>query len=170
MAYTGARPTEITQLRKKDVIKRDGVYALYFTPEAGSIKSGKARVVPLHEHLLAQGFLKFVEGHDEGPLFYQPDGVAKNDNPLQVKKPRAAQMRQWLAAWIGDLGIKDEGLSPNHGWRHTFKQIADRHGISERTSDSITGHTHKSVGAAYGAPTLDDMAEAMKKFPKYKVE
>jgi hypothetical protein len=54
--------------------------------------------------------------------------------------------------------------------RHTFKQIADRSGISERMSDYITGHAHKSVGATYGAPMLEDMAEALKKFPRYVVE
>src|SRR5262249_53787724 len=170
MAYTGARPTEITQLRKKDVFERDGIHALLLTPEAGSIKSGKARVVPLHEHLVAQGFLKFVESHDEDPLFYRPDRTAKNDDLLKVKKPRAAQVRQRLAKWIADLGVKAPGLQPNHAWRHTFKQIADRAEISERMSDSITGHPHKSVGAAYGAPTLEDMAKAMEKFPQYVLD
>ena len=79
-------------------------------------------------------------------------------------------MRQQLAAWVGSLGVKDKQLSPNHGWRHTFKQIADRAGISVRPSDSITGHKHKSVGAAYGEATLEDKAEAMKDFPRYIVE
>jgi hypothetical protein len=53
--------------------------------------------------------------------------------------------------------VTDEELSPNHAWRHTFKQIADRAGITERTSDYITGHRHRTTGAAYGAPTLEDM-------------
>jgi integrase len=170
MAYTGARPTEITQLRKQDVIRRDGIYAFNFTPEAGSIKSGKARVIPLHEHLVAQGFLKFVESRDEGPLFYKPDRQAKNDDPVKIKKPRSAQVRQRLAKWIADLGVKVPGLQPNHAWRHTFKQIADRAGITERTSDSITGHAHRTVGAGYGEPTLEDKEVAMKKFPTYKLD
>ena len=60
-------------------------------------------------------------------------------------------------------------LSPNHAWRHTFKQIADRAGISERTSDSITGHSHRTEGAKYGAQTLEDMAAALGKFPRYPI-
>jgi integrase len=60
-AYTGARVGEITQLRKGDVIKRDGIHALKITPEAGTVKNAQARVVPLHQHLIAQGSLKFVE-------------------------------------------------------------------------------------------------------------
>jgi integrase len=84
-------------------------------------------------------------------------------------KPRYVQARQRLASWVRSLGISDDELSPNHGWRHTFKQIADRSGISERMSDYITGHAHKSAGAGYGAPILSDMAEALKKFPRYEV-
>ena len=165
-AYTGARPGEITQLRGSDVIAREGVDALLITPEAGAVKGDKARVVPLHEHLIAQGFLKFVGKLGAGPLFYRP---AKDDitSPTKSKKPRYVQTRQRLAAWVRSLGVTDKELSPNHAWRHTFKQVADRASISERMSDYITGHAHKSVGAAYGAPTLSDMAEALKKFPRY---
>jgi integrase len=166
-AYTGARPGEITQLRKQDVVEQDGIAALRLTPDAGSIKTRKARVVPLHEHLIELGFLTFVAGHGEGPLFYTPDRKAPSSDPLKAKKPRSAQVRQRLAEWVRELGVDDPELRPNHAWRHTFKQRADRAEISERMSDSITGHAHKSVGAGYGAPTLDDMAVALRKFPRY---
>jgi integrase len=68
---------------------------------------------------------------------------------------------------VRSLGIDDPAVRPNHGWRHTFKQIAERYGISERVSDYITGHAPTNVSRAYGAPTLKDMAEALKKFPRY---
>ena len=71
--------------------------------------------------------------------------------------------------WVRDLGVSDAELLPNHAWRHTFKQIADRAGISERMSDYITGHAHKSAGAGYGAPILNDMAQALNKFPRCEV-
>jgi len=167
-AYTGARPGEITQLRGSDVIERDGIPALRITPGAGAVKGGKARVVPLHEHLIAQGFLEFVHRRGTGPLFYNPPRP-RSDDGTRMKKPRAVQARQRLANWVRSLGVTDAELSPLHAWRHTFKQIADRVGISERMSDYITGHANKSVGAAYGAPTLDDMAEALKKFRRYAV-
>ena len=50
-----------------------GIPAIRITPEAGSVKGREARVVPLHEHLIEQGFLKFVAQHGAGPLFYNPD-------------------------------------------------------------------------------------------------
>jgi integrase len=167
-AYTGARAGEITQLRGSDVVKHDGILALRITPDAGSVKGRKARIVPLHEHLIEQGFLRFADKHGTGPLYYNP-AKHGDDNPLtERKKPRSVQTRQRLGSWVRSLGITDGELSPNHAWRHTFKQIADRAGISPRMSDYITGHAHKSIGAGYGAPTLEDMAEAMKRFPRYE--
>jgi integrase len=168
-AYTGARPSEITQLRKVDVIEREGIHAIRITPEAGTVKNKKTRVVPLHEHLIDQGFLAFVAQHGSGPLFYKPAKRDENINLLKTKKPRYVQARQRLGTWVRSLGVDDPELQPNHAWRHTFKQVADRAGITERMSDYITGHAHKSVGAGYGAPTLDDMAAALKKFPRYEV-
>jgi integrase len=67
------------------------------------------------------------------------------------------------------VGITDKEVGPTHGWRHTFKQRVDRHGISERVSDAITGHVPLTTGRKYGAPTLADMAEALKRFPRYEI-
>jgi integrase len=160
-AYSGARVGEITQLRGSDVFERDGTHAILITPEAGTVKTRKARAVPLHEHLIEQGFLEFAAKHGANPLFY---------TPRESKKPPFAQARQRLAAWVRSLGISDEELQPNHAWRHTFKQIADDAGITERTSNYITGHAQKNVGATYGAPRLPHMAKALKLFPRYELE
>ena len=168
-AYTGARPGEMTQLRGSDLVERDGVHGLLITPDAGAVKGDKARVVPIHEDLIAQGFLTFVAQHGPGPLFYRPAKQNDYKDPLKAKKPRYEQARQRLATWVRRLGVTDKELSPNHAWRHTFKQVADRAHISERMSDYITGHAPRNVGAAYGAPTLSDIAEALKKFPRYRV-
>jgi hypothetical protein len=70
---------------------------------------------------------------------------------------------------VRDLGITDKEIRPNHAWRHLFKQVAEREGITERMSDYITGHAPANVGRGYGAPTVEDMAEALKKFPRYEV-
>jgi integrase len=69
-AYSGARGGEICQLRGQDVRQIEGVWAMNLTPEAGSMKTGKARLVPLHEHLIEQGFLDYVTKCGNGPLFY----------------------------------------------------------------------------------------------------
>ena len=166
-AYTGARGGEITQLRGKDVVQPDGVPAIRVTPEAGTVKTGEPRNIPLHEHLIEQGFLSFAKSGGEGPLFYSLKGIKQSDDPTRPSRRRSVSALNHLGEWVRSLGVDDPAVRPNHGWRHTFKQVAERHGISERVSDYITGHTPTNVSRAYGAPTLKDMAEALKKFPRY---
>jgi integrase len=169
-AYSGARPGEITQLRGKDIERRGKINVIKLTPAAGTSKTGRTRVVPLHAHLVEQGFLTFVRDRGEGPLFYNPKGK-KDDasDPLNPKRHPAEIVRRRLGEWVRKLGVTDDELSPMHAWRHTFKARADRAGITERTSDYITGHAQKTVGASYGAPTVDDMAAALAKFPRYEI-
>jgi integrase len=168
-AYTGARVGEITQLRKADVIERDGIRALKISPDAGTVKTSQARVVPLHDHLIAQGFLAFVKKREEGPLFYKPRSTTTTTeaDPLKRKKAPAAQVRQRLAEWVRELGVTDTEVSPNHGWRHLFKQIGRRAGISDPVLDAICGHAPATVGSAYGRASLEDMAAALKTFPRH---
>jgi integrase len=102
-------------------------------------------------------------------LFYSPDPNNNEDDQLAGKKPRSVQMRQRLAGWVRKLGIADRGVPPNHGWRYTFKQIAARYGIEEAMRDYITGHAPATIGRSYTAPSLEDMANAMKRFPRYQL-
>ena len=85
------------------------------------------------------------------------------------RKARYVKTREHLAAWIRGLGINDTEVRPNHAWRHTFKQVAARNGIPDGMSDYLTGHAPATVARGYGAPTVKDMAEALKKFPRYEV-
>jgi integrase len=144
---------------------------LRLTPEAGTIKTGAARVVPVHEHLIEQGFLAFVKTAGKGPLFYNPEGrrKASEDDPTNPGQSQARKTANHLGEWVRSLGVDDPEVRPNHAWRHTFKQIADRVGISERVSDKITGHAPVNEARSYGEATLGDMAEALKRFPRYSV-
>jgi integrase len=168
-AYSGARMGELTQLRGVDIVEQNGIHAMKISPEAGTTKTGKARTVPLHEHLIRQGFLTFVKSSGEGPLFYneqkQPTGP---DDPTNPRKARYVKSRERVATWVRGLGVNDPELSPNHAWRHTFKAIGFRCGISEKLLDAIVGHAPASVGRGYGEPTLADKVEELRKFPRYK--
>ena len=87
-AYSGARPGEMTQLRGADVVERDGVHGLRITPEAGTVKNKKTRLVPVHDHLIEQGFLEFAKKHGAGPMFYRVAEQDGGNDPLRAKKPR----------------------------------------------------------------------------------
>jgi integrase len=140
------------------------------TPEAGTLKTGKIRVVPLHEHIIAQGFIEMVKRIGNGALFYNdalPQRVSAD--PLKPTRSRAATARAHLGTWVRELGVDDPRISPNHAWRHTFKRIAEAAGITEKVHDAITGHTPATEGRKYGPPSVADMAKALKKFPRYKL-
>src|SRR5690242_2159406 len=59
--------------------------------------------------------------------------------------------------------------APNHAWRHTFKRRAARAGIEAGIRDAICGHSPRAVADQYETPTVVDMAEALKKFPRYDI-
>jgi len=168
-AYSGARIGELTQLRGVDIIQEDGIHAMKISPEAGTTKTRTARKVPIHAHLIEQGFLDFVKDSGKGPLFYndakQP--ATKND-PTHPRKSRYVKAREHVAGWVRKIGVTDPELQPNHAWRHSFKAIGFRSGMTEKVIDAIAGHALASVGRGYGEPTLEDKAQELGKFPRYK--
>jgi integrase len=172
LAYTGARAGEITQLRGVDVIERSGVPAIHITPAAGSTKTGEPRTVPLHEHLVEQGFLAFAKRRGPGPLFYREQkGAVEARKVTDPKRSPWEMVRAQLAEWIRmEVGIKDQEVQPTHGWRHTFRQRGSRYGMQEHIIDAICGHAPASAGRGYSVPTLSDMAEELKKFPRYEID
>ncbi|WP_334408033.1 hypothetical protein [Bradyrhizobium sp. AZCC 2289] len=60
-AYTGARVNEITWLLPSDVRKdaETGIWCIYLRSEM--TKGDYERVIPVHSHLIEQGFLDYVE-------------------------------------------------------------------------------------------------------------
>jgi integrase len=169
-AYSGARSGEITQMRGVDVTQRGDFYVMRLTPEANTIKTDQARTVPIHEHLIAQGFIEFVRAQGSGPLFYNVRTTpATEADPLNPERHPSIKTRGRLGTWVRELGITDPEVGPTHGWRHTFKAKAARYGIDDGFSDGITGHAPATVGRSYRAPTVEDMAEALKKFPRYVI-
>lgn len=161
-AYSGARVTEMTQLRKEDVVRVEGVDCIRITPEAGRVKTGEYRLVPLHPHMVEQGFLEFVRGAKAGPLFYDPK--RKSDDPAEET---SNSLRRWVRS--DAVGVTDKNVQPNHGWRHRFKNVASRAGISDRVSHHITGHAQGTEGGRYGDAEVPTMWEAIKRLPRYEV-
>lgn len=172
-AYTGARSGEMTQLRGVDVRQVNGVWTIAIKPEAGTVKGGKARTVPLHEHLVAQGFPEFAASSGPGPLFCDPEAVTKEEPSRSVGKPRrppAVIVRQKVAEWVRTVAkVTDPEIRPNHAWRHTFKRQALRNGIPVHVADAICGHAPDRVAEIYMTPTVEDMAAELRKFPRWPV-
>lgn len=173
LSYTGARPGEICQLRKEDLLRVQGRWALRLTPEAGTIKDREARIVPLHQHLIEQGVVAFIQGAGDGPLFFSTEALRRKiaDDPANPRRFPHEKVANNLAGWVRDLGVKDAGIKPNHAWRHTFKTRALVAGIDSVVADFICGHSPKTVGDAYYALEGDAgwpaLVRAIDAFPQY---
>jgi integrase len=162
-AYTGARVNEITQLRAMDIREEEGVWIIHITPDAGSVKTGKGRKVPIHSHLIEQGFHKLGRAGDATPLFYDPKAMRGGSKTAT----QASKMGERLAKWVRSLGI--EGVQPNHGWRHRFKTVARAVRMDAEARDAIQGHAPQTEGQAYGEWPLDALRAEVEKLPRYAV-
>ncbi|GLS66906.1 tyrosine-type recombinase/integrase [Methylobacterium oxalidis] len=159
-AYSGARIAELTHLEGRDIRVEGGTAVM----DLRVTKTGEPRTVPVHPHLIEQGFLEFVKEAGAGPLFYDParhrKGSAASPAELRANK---------VARWVRETVNLDPDVDPNHGWRHTWKTRALGAGIEERLRDAVTGHRVASVGRKYETPSLAMLADAMKRFPRYEI-
>lgn len=163
-AYGGARVNEMTQLRGCDIRREDNVWVMRITPEAGRVKTGRWRDVPLHPHLIGQGFPKFVRTSGTGPLFYDPARGAGT-----AAHPAYKKVGERLAEWVRSLGVTDLGVDPNHGWRHRFKTVGRRAGLDPALLDALQGHSPRTEGEQYGRFPIDVLFAAICRLPNYEV-
>lgn len=163
-AYTGARVGEIAQLRSEDILRAQGVTCIRVTPEAGTQKGDKARLVPLHPHLLEQGFMAAVKERT-GPLFYDPANYRGGSDG----NPQSKKVAERLAKWVRSIGVTDTEVQPNHGWRHRFKTQARLVGMDPETRDAIQGHSHRTEGESYGDHPPLALIRAVKLIPTYDI-
>jgi integrase len=160
-AYSGARIAELTHLEQCDIRTEAGSTVM----DLRVTKTGEPRTVPIHAHLMEQGFLTFVVACGPGPLFFDPTRHGKRSltSPGEMRGHKVGK-------WVRETVKLDPGVDPNHGWRHTWKTRALGAGIEERLRDAITGHRVTSVGRRYETPTMRMLADAMSQFPRYRVE
>lgn len=161
-AFTGARVSEIIQLRKEDVTKVGEHWVARITPDAGTVKAGGYRDVPLHAQIVGAGFMEFVEGSDDGPLFH---------NATKPEKFRSAAVivSNKLSEWLRKGGLVPDGVQPNHAWRHRLKTQCRELGVSDRVADAIQGHAGRTAADNYGDVTIKTKADAIARLPIYVI-
>ncbi|MDF9790849.1 UNVERIFIED_ORG: integrase [Methylobacterium sp. SuP10 SLI 274] len=164
-ALTGARVAEMGAIRVQDVITDKGIIYIRITPDAGPVKSGQYRDVPVHSQLVELGFLDFVKAAGDGPLFYDAAKHRKEDaqHPSKIVAAR-------VSTWVRSLGLIDKAVSPSHGWRHRFKTVGREAEISDRVLDALQGHAGRTAGDNYGDVTLKTRDAAIRRMPTYSVE
>jgi integrase len=161
-AFSGARIAEITQLRKQDFRKEGDTTVMRLRPDAGGIKAGDYRDVPLHAQIIELGFLDFLDAASDGPLFHTTTDPTKLKGAARTVAGRVSE-------WLQEIKVIPEGLQPNHAWRHRMKTIANEEGIATRVIDAIQGHASKTAGDNYGDVTLKARKAAIDKLPPYNL-
>ncbi len=159
-AFTGARVSEITQLRKEDIRKIEAHWVARITPDAGTVKAGGYRDVPLHPQIIKEGFVQFVSDAKPGPLFHSATEPEKFQRAAVIVSNK-------LSDWLRLSGLRPEGLQPNHAWRHRLKTTCRELGVADSVVDAIQGHAGKTAGDKYGDVTLKTKIDALRKLPMY---
>ena len=97
-AYSGARVNEITSLLPSDIQQIMGHWCFVLRPEI--TKGKRLRRVPIHRHLIEQGFLKYVEHRRciGKPLFYEPARGTRR------QRGESAMAKGWRA--LGRVGAQ----------------------------------------------------------------
>jgi hypothetical protein len=144
----------------EDVRQEGAIHYIRIAPEAGTVKSGIFRDVPLHRHVIEEGFLDFVRTVSSGPLFYKSAARRSKSLPGAVVSGR-------LGKWIRALDVADRSVQPNHGWRHRLKTVGRELGLDPRVLDAIQGHAARTAGETYGDVTLRAKDAAIQALPRY---
>ena len=157
-AYTGARVSEVCQLRAEDVLEHESTWCVRFAPEAGSLKNANSeRIVPLHSGLIAEGFVQFAKRISSGPLFAELK--------LDRFESRGGTGTKLIGRWVRALGLVDPRLSPSHSWRHRLRTLGRRHDLSTDILDAITGHQKRTVADSYGEYPVKSLQRELEKIP-----
>lgn len=141
--YQGMRPGEACQLRVQDIAIKDGIYSISITDngEKQRVKNAQSvRVVPLHNHLIERGFLRYVElrrqqGHCQ--LFdYKPTG--RNQDWSRSYSNHFAKLLTGAGFTAGDRPTA-------YSLRHTFIDVLKKADVAEHLVAEVVGHTHEKM-------------------------
>lgn len=159
LLYTGARVNEICKLRVKDVGEHQDIH--FFSIEwedddgdgsiAGRVKNAASqRRVPIHDDLIAFGFLAFVAsiraaGHER--LFHEL-------KPNRYGKLYGTISQRFSDTFLPRLGIKTAKTSLK-SFRHNFVDAARNSRIPDEIIRALKGDTMAGTLARYGNGRTD---------------
>ncbi len=147
IAYSGARIHEIAKLLKSDVREYEGVW--YLNIEGKGSTKNRTRRIPLHEAVVAEGFVEFVRNAPQGKLF----------------------PGKWVVKELRDhlhTLVDFKGKPPFHGFRHLFRDLATTR-MELAAAYYVEGRALPGSGKNYGGSlelTLE-LAELLNKIPPF---
>jgi len=158
--HTGARLTEIAQLRVEDIKDMDGIKCFHINEEHKLQKlknPDSMRYIPIHSALVDLGFIDFVATKSSGWLF---NGLLdkKGEVPRDGLGTKASK---WFLRHKNQLGIKEPVF---HSFRHTVANEFKQKSVPEQQAMGVLGHKSQSITyARYGkdlnVPLLQETVE-----------
>jgi len=130
--YSGARCSELCQLRKTDIHKESGVWLMQIhdgDPTQRIKTTAGRRSIPLHDELLRLGFVQYWSSIVEGSLWPQ----------LPKREGKAGgYFSQYFSELRSQLGVPS---SMNfHSFRHSARTNLVCAGVAESVVDRLLGH------------------------------
>lgn len=168
--YQGCRPSEVCQLTTHNIQMIDGVPCISISDSEADqrLKTFNAsRIVPLHNQLIKEGFLEYVQERRE-----QKQKQLFNYKPHGENKDWSFRYRTNLGKLQTAIGMKPNARPTAYSFRHTFideLKIAD---IPEHVVAEIVGHAHPNITfGRYGKQTkIQQLYEAVNEFPALEVK
>jgi integrase len=136
--YTGARLSELAQLKTHDIKTIDEIPAISISNLGINQKvktTAGIRTIPIHSELIRMGFIKYVEEiKEKGSESLWPELKQRKDKP-----------GGYFSNWFGEyrVGIGFQGYPDFHCFRHTVRSKLGEAEVPEHVIDSILGHEIK---------------------------
>lgn len=157
--YTGARISELAQLRVCDVKTSGTVPMLSITDEGEGQQvktTASVRTIPIHADLVRLGLLDYVTMvQKSGATSLWPDLKFRNGKP-------GGYISEWFGIFRKAVGLTAQ-YPDFHCFRHTVRTVMSQTGIDHKVQDQVTGHTSQgSVGTrVYQHISDGEMAKAI---------
>jgi len=158
--YTGARLSELAQLRTSDVLLLNEIPVISISNSGVNQQvktSASVRTIPIHSELIKLGFIEYVKnikGKDIDSLW--PTLSQRKDKP-------GGYFSNWFGEYRCSLGLI--GYPDFHCFRHTVRSQLGEAEVPEHVIDSILGHEIKgSTGTkVYTHRTLKTLKTGVEK-------
>ncbi|HAT8514679.1 TPA: tyrosine-type recombinase/integrase [Vibrio vulnificus] len=135
--FTGARLNELCQLYRADICQFEGIWVIQIDDrfEGQKLKNQTSRrIVPIHDQLIAHGFIEFVQSVQHERVF------------PELKESRdgfGSAASKWFGRSKSKLGF---GRGHDfHSFRHTVATQFKKHQISHIVAGELLGHAQNNI-------------------------
>ena len=155
-AYSGMRINEITQLRYKDIVKRNGILCFNINREEDKTtkNTNSIRVVPIHFKLLELGLIEFIDTRKNGKtIFGVNNKIFSEIFRKQIQRKRICKDKE----------------KTFYSFRHYFIDYLVQREVKTNVITQIVGHEkqYKILLNTYAKPINPDILKAKIEMVEY---